>query len=80
MLLPLLSEPRNKSNICFCSAETGFHLNGLVNKHNVRYWSEGNPRITIEALMQSPKVHVCSSMTERCVVGSYFFDDDIING
>ena len=44
MLLPLLTESRNKHNICFYSDKApDFHLNDLVNKHNVRYWSEENP-------------------------------------
>ena len=55
-------------------------MNGFVSKHNVRYWSEEYPRITIETVMQSPKVHVCCSMSESVVIGAYFFDDDTING
>ena len=47
MLLSLVIEPRNKSNI-FCSDETVFHLNGLANK---RYWSEENPQVKIEIVM-----------------------------
>ena len=50
VLLPLLTEPRNKDNISFCSDEAVFHLNDLVNKHHVRYWSEENLRVTIETL------------------------------
>ena len=65
----------------FCSTEAAFHLNGLVNKHNVRHWSEKSPLLTIERVMQSPKVHVCCSMSEsRVIIGPYFFDDDTING
>ena len=29
--------------------------------------------------MQSPKVHVCCSMSESRVIGPYFFDDDTIS-
>ena len=81
MLLPLLTESRNKNNI-FCSAEAAvFHLNDLVNQHDVRYWSEENPRVTIETVMQSAKVHICCSMSESGVIGPYFFvDDETING
>ena len=71
MLLSLLTEPRKKNNICF-SDEATFHLNGLVNKHNVRYCSEENPEVTIEKVMESPEVHVCCSMTESGVIGLYF--------
>ena len=30
--------------------------------------------------MQSPKVHVCCSMSESGMIGHYLFDDDTING
>ena len=36
--------------------ETTFYLQDLVNKHNIRYRCEINPRITIESIMKSPKV------------------------
>ena len=71
MLLPLLTEPRNKNNI-FCWDKATFHLNDLVNKHNVRYWSEENIWVTIETLMQSPKVHGWCSLSESCLIGPYF--------
>ena len=78
MLLPLLIESRNKSTIS-CWDEVAFHLNGLINKHNVRYWCEEHSWITIETVMQSLKVHVCCSMSESRVIGPYLFDDDTIN-
>ena len=73
MLLPLLTELRNKTNISFCSDEAAaFHLHGSVNRHNVRCWSEENPLVTIEIVIQSAKVHVCCSMSESHVIGPYF--------
>ena len=85
MLLPLLTESRNKHN-SFCSEEAAFHLNGLVNKQYVRYSSEENPWVTIATVMQSPKLHACCSMSESRVISPYFVvdddddDDDTING
>ena len=80
MLLPLLIKLGNKNTIFF-SNKVIFHLNDLVNKHNVRCWSEANLRVTIEIVMQSTKVYVCCSMSEsHMIVGPYFFDDDTING
>ena len=56
-------------------------LNGLLNKHNVRYWKEEDPRATIETVIQSAKVHRCCSMSESCMIDPYFFeDDDTVNG
>ena len=37
-------------------------------------------RVTIETVMQSPKVHVWCSLSDSCVIGPYFFEDDTING
>ena len=37
-----------------------------------------NPRVTIETVMQSVKVHVCCSMSESRVIDLYSFDDDTI--
>ena len=60
--------------------EAAFHLNSSVNKYNARYWSEGNPRITIETVMQPAKAHVCCSMSESHMIGPCFFDDNTIAG
>ena len=79
MLLLLLTKSRYKNNI-FCSDESPFHLNGLVTKDNVLYWSEENPRMTIETVMQSPKVHVCCLISESRMIGPCWFDDYVING
>ena len=54
-------------------------MNALVNKHNVRYSSEEDLRVTIETVMQSAKMYICCSMSESRVIGPYFVDDDTIN-
>ena len=71
MLLQLLTEPRNKNNI-FLSVEEAFNLNSLIIKHNVRYSSEENPRVTTKTVMQSVKVHVCYSLLESRVISPCF--------
>ena len=75
MLLQLLTELRNKSNVLFlCSDEAAtFHWNALVNKYNLDAGVKKIHRVTIEIVMQSSKVHVCCSMAEsQVVVGPYF--------
>ncbi|CAF3484969.1 unnamed protein product [Rotaria socialis] len=60
--------------------EVTFYLNGLVNKHNVRYWPETNPHVTIETVMKSPKLNVWCAISKNQLVGPYFFEDDTVNG
>ena len=57
-LIPMLEDNQIQQNLFF-SDETTFYLNGLVNKHNVRYWSDTNPSITIQTVMKSPKLNIC---------------------
>jgi len=46
-LIPMLEEDDNDmQNNVFFSDEATFYLNGLVNKHNIRYWCETNPYAT----------------------------------
>ncbi len=66
--------------INFFSDEATFYLNGLVNKHNIRYWSETNPHFTIETVMKSPKLNVWCAMSKNRLIGPFFFEDDTVNG
>ncbi|CAF3252739.1 unnamed protein product [Rotaria sp. Silwood2] len=79
ILLPLLTDHKNKKNVFF-SDEATFHLHGFVDKHNIRYWSEENPHATIETVMQSPKLNVWYSMSEDKLIGPFFFDGNTVNG
>ena len=48
-LISMLEDNQIQQNLFF-SDEATFYLNGLVNKHNVRYWSDTNPHVTIETV------------------------------
>ena len=72
----MLEDKQIQQNL-FLSDEATFYLNGLVNKHNVRYWSDTNPHVTIQTVMKSPKLNVCQ---KNQLVGPYFFEDDAVNG
>ncbi|CAM4845930.1 unnamed protein product [Rotaria magnacalcarata] len=78
-LIPMLEDNHIQQNLFF-SDEATFYLNGLVSKHNVRYWSETNPHVTIETVMKSPKLNVWWAMSKNRLVGPYFFADDTVNG
>ena len=78
-LIPMLEDNRIQQNL-FLSDEATFYLNGLVNKHNVIYWSDTNPHVTIETVMKSPKLNVWCAMSKNQLVGAYFFEDDTVNG
>ncbi|CAF3832996.1 unnamed protein product [Rotaria magnacalcarata] len=64
----------------FFSDEATFYLRGLVNKHNIRYWCENNPHVSVETVMNSPKLNVWCAMSKNQIIGSFFFDDDTVNG
>ena len=70
-LIPMLEDNQIQQNLFF-SDEATFYLNGLVNKHNVRYWSDTNPHVTIESVMKSPKLNVWCAMSKNQSVGPYF--------
>ena len=44
--------------ICFASDETYFHLNGAVNNHNCRVWSDSEPDFVLEQLLYPEKILV----------------------
>lgn len=57
--------------------EAHFYLHGDVNKQNVRYWSDENPRLINEEPLHSPKVTVWMGIAEWGVIGPYFFDGTV---
>lgn len=60
-------------NICF-SDECSFFLNGIVNRHNCRYWSDSNPSIFHEVHTQHPqKLNVWAGIFGDRLVGPFFY-------
>ena len=53
-----------------------FHLSGIANKQNFRYWSENNPRELDQRPLPSPKVTVWCVMGSFRVWGRYFFEEE----
>lgn len=63
----------------FFSDEAHFHLNGHVNKQNMRYYGTENPRITHPIPLHSPRVTVWCAMSAKTVIGPYFFEENGAN-
>lgn len=60
------------NNIIF-SDEATFYLNGTVNRHNCRYWSDSNPHWMVETHTQRPqKLNVWAGICGDRIVGPFF--------
>ena len=64
------------TSVTICSDEAHFHLLGMVNKQNFRYWSQNNHRELHQRPLHSPKVTVWCAMGSFGVCGSYFFEEE----
>lgn len=62
--------------LVFFSDEAHFHLSGCVNKQNMRYWSDNNPRELHERPLHSDRVTVWCAMSRNGIIGPFFFEDD----
>src|SRR6202042_2167310 len=67
-------------NICF-SDECTFYLNGFVNKHNCRYWSNENSLAFVEGHTQYPqKINVWAGILGNKVIGPLFINGNLNGG
>ncbi|GFW50989.1 putative transposable element [Trichonephila clavipes] len=55
------------------SDEAHFWLNGYVNKHNCRIWSEANPQVYVETALQPEKLTVWCALWAGGIIGPYCF-------
>lgn len=67
---------QNENLILFMSDEAHFHLNSMVNQQNCRYWANENPQQVHKRPLHSPKVTVWCAVSQTCIIGPYFFEDD----
>lgn len=62
---------------CF-SDECTFFLNGLVNRHNCRYWCKENPHVFRESHTQFPeKINVWCGILGNSIVGPFFLEENL---
>lgn len=59
------------------SDEANFHINGAVNRHNCRYWSQEPPEELHETPLHSPKVVVWCAFWSGGVIGPFFFSGNV---
>lgn len=72
-----LENPNFLPNVLF-SNEATFMLNGRVNRHNCRYWSEDNPHWMLESHTQRPlKLNVWTSIIGNFIIGPFFIDGNL---
>ncbi|XP_025267674.1 uncharacterized protein LOC112639065 [Camponotus floridanus] len=70
-------DPEFATKIVF-SDEATFELNGNINRHNCRFWSDENPHWMIEAHTQHPeKLNVWTGLLAERVIGPFFIDGNL---
>lgn len=75
--LELLNKDPDSFHFFLSTDEANFYINGLVNRHNCRYWSDTRPTWYQEKPLHSPKVVVWGGVWKGGVVGPFFFDENV---
>lgn len=57
--------------------EAHFHLNGIVNKQNWRFWGSENPHLCEEKALYSPKVTAWAAVCARGIIGPFFVRETV---
>ena len=57
--------------------EAHFHLSGEVNRHNLRYYAEENPKVILTKPLHSQRVTVWAGVWSRGFLGPVFFDETL---
>lgn len=74
----MIDEDRNILNWIMFSDEATFCLNGNVNRHNCRYWSDTNPHWMEQVHTQHPqKVNVWCGIIGEHIIGPFFIDGNL---
>ena len=75
-MLDLINRNKEVLNNLITSYKAHFHLTGLVNKQNCRYWSDRHPRELVQKPMRSSKVTLWCAVAAFAIIGPYFFEDE----
>lgn len=60
------------------SDEAHFHLCGVVNKQNYRFWASEQPSLLHKTPLHSAKVTVWCGITSFGILGPYFFEEHTV--
>jgi hypothetical protein len=74
--LRLINQNKELENNLLMSDEAHFHLIGVVNKQNFRYWHATNPIEIHELPLHSSKVTVWCAIFSFGLIGPHFFEDE----
>ncbi|EFN87724.1 hypothetical protein EAI_08587, partial [Harpegnathos saltator] len=68
----------NFLNFIVFSDEALFEINGSVNRHNCRYWTDENPHWMSDLRTQYPqKLNVWAGICSRGIIGSFLIDSNM---
>jgi hypothetical protein len=73
-MLDLINRNKEVLNNLIMSDEAHFHLIGLLNKQNCRYWSDRHPRELVQKPLHSSKVTAWCAVAAFVIIGPYFFE------
>jgi len=59
---------------------TTLHVNGAVNRRNVRIWGSEIPHAYVEHQRDSPKINVFRAVSSQKVYGPFFFAEETVTG
>jgi len=77
MMQKIDDQPEFHNKIVFLDEAT-FMLNGSVNRHNSRYWSDSNPHWMRESKSQYPqKLNVWAGIVGEHIIGPFFIDGNL---
>jgi hypothetical protein len=75
-----LEEDKTPDSYFVFSDEATFHVSGIVNKQNVRFWGSENPHANVEFVSDLSKVNVLCALSKAMFYGPFFFAEVTVTG
>ncbi|KFM66589.1 hypothetical protein X975_14119, partial [Stegodyphus mimosarum] len=71
-ILTMINNDRFDVSCIWFTDEAHFHLNGIINKQNWRFWGAENPHLCEEEALHSPEVTAWAAVFVRGITGLFF--------